>query len=136
MKKVFIITLSALMFVSATAFAEEYFECKLTGQSDSAASAPKKVSLDKSKNWSLNENNKKVRNISVKESRQGYTVKHPEIKNRQVTEYNYDFDNTKCESHQTGKAVLNIKLIGASDSGATAHPISSTHVYDCTCGVD
>lgn len=126
--------LFVLMMVSSNAFAEQYLDCKLTGQSDSAVyRAPKEVSYMEAATATLTEDGKAVRDVEFKYTRGKITAEYTRKVNYDIITSTYTFDNSRCDGEGEGSAVLQKVRIGVEGFAANQE---STAVYTCTCGVD
>lgn len=115
-----------------SANADLAINCRLQGQSDSLYRAPSKVLLYKStykvpSTWSLTEGTKKIAYASIEFEPGHVSVSHSLTVRGQEIMSQYEFDLSKCDSHQIGSATLEKSVIGAA---------SFVSVYDCDCSVE
>jgi hypothetical protein len=110
-----------LLCLSLNVFADQSLDCHLKGVSDNDLIAPKMISLDQAREWSVRMDKKKVSLFELKESQ---TLVLTYTKNK--TEYRYNIDNSQCEDGGVGSASLLM----------TSHGFRTTAVYICECAVD
>lgn len=129
----FLVLVAVLSGVGARA--EQFFECRLTAQSDSVSvfGVPKKVHLEESRVWYLREDGRAQKGFRVKEAGPSVHVSYTRSTGATIIESRYTFNRSRCDNEGTGSAVLSRKAIGAADS---AGPSASTSLYKCECGVD
>jgi hypothetical protein len=121
------------LVLAVGASAEQYFDCKQTGESDSFTRAPSKVELDEAGKWFLREDGKSVKKFSVKVTRKAILVDHSRVQNGLTILASYRFEHGRCDSY--GEATAWYTRSAQPDEGSTG-PNYVSAVYKCTCGVD